>query len=217
MLETNYKQVLSLGIIFVLFWHVNTLEITLQPPIKCDGESRRWYISNASLYNTAFLWTKSKKIENWKYTSVNAGVFAECAVVEYETSVPIPFFFVMYAHNTEQNIKIHKKICKAVSQDAIQESIQVHNVPFLENIDIFVAGRISTDSTKMHADIKLDLPWYVEIVRKQIEDHVKKSLEDYLSLLVRHSCDQKPQKIKFTFMVKRPKTRRYDITAPSRY
>ena len=215
--QDPYKTVLSLGIIYILFSHVHALEITIRPPIKCEKESRQWDISNASLYNTAYLWTKGKKIENWEYTNVERGIFAECVDVEYETVVTIPFFFVMYTHGNEQNIKIQKRICKGQSHDGIQESIQVYHIPFLDSIDIFVAGKFFPDTTQMHADIKLDLPWYLEIVRNQIEEHIKKSLEEYLSLLVRHSCDQKPQKIKLVLMVKKPQTRRYHLSESTRY
>ena len=218
MLKTHRKQVLSLGIIYILFSHVHALELTIRPPIKCEKESRQWDISNASLYNTAYLWTKGKKIENWKYyTSVDPGVFAECVNVEYETVVSIPFFFIMYTHGNEQNIKIQKRVCKSRSYDAIQESVKVYNIPFLDSIDIFVAGKIFPDMTQMHADIKLDLPWYLEIVRNQIEEHIKKSLEEYLSLLVRHSCGHKPQKIKLVMRVNKPQTRRYHFSESTRY
>ena len=217
MLKTHTKQVLGLSIICLFFTHLHALEITLWPPIKCEKESRQWDISNASLYNTAFLWTKGKKIENWKYKSVDPGVFAECVEVEYETVVHIPFFFTMYTHGNEQNIKIRKKVCKSQVYETIQESVNVYNIPFLDKIDIFVAGKIFPDTTQMHADIKVDLPWYLEIVRNQIEEHITKSLQEYLSLLVQHSCGQKPQKIKLARRMIKLQTKRNYFSESTRY
>lgn len=180
------------------FSAVSALQVVVRPLVHCDGVLQRWDTSNASILNTAFLWTKGMPIKNWEYTQSEVNALQtlddECVHVEYDTLVPVPFFFVAYTGDSRQKVHIAKTVCTGRAHKKLREVAIVRNIPFIDTMTLRIQGDLRDSDTKLTAEWKLSLPWYLELLRQQIEQHVRKSLQEYLQLLASTTCAGSPKR-----------------------
>ena len=174
---------------------VSALQVVMRPLVRCEPVMQRWDLSNASILNTAFLWTKGMPLENWAYDQSKGQPFQtpndECVHAEYDTLVPVPFFFVSYTGDSRQKVHISKSMCTNTPHTKLQEVITVRNIPFIDSMLITIEGSLRESDVRLVADWELSLPWYLELLREKIEKHVKKSLQEYLQLLANTTCQAK--------------------------
>lgn len=172
----------------------------MRPLVRCEPAMQRWDISNAGILNTAFLWTKGMMLENWVYEQSKGQPLQtpddECVHAEYDTSVPVPFFFVSYTGDSRQKVHISKTVCTNTAHTKLHEVVAVRNIPFIDTMSITIRGTLRESDIKLTAVWELPLPWYLELLREQIEKHVKKSLQEYLQLLANTTCQAKQNREK---------------------
>ena len=173
---------------------VSALEVVVRPSVQCDAGSQRWDVSNASLLNTAFLWTQGMSIRNWSYTPLTTlseqAPEDECVHVEYDTFVQIPRFFLLYAEDSRHPVHISKTMCTGNAQQEMRETVLVRNIPFIESMTFKIEGGFRERGTKLKADWDLHVPWYLELLRAEIDQHINSSLQEYLQLLAGTTCAQ---------------------------
>ena len=176
--------------IFAFMHQSLALQVKLKIPIKCANPA--WQISSIAQYNIAYLWTKGRPIDNWKYTKNRQKVlttFEMCRDIQYSTSVSIPMFFIPYSQTRYHDISIQKEVCiKGNMMEQFQENVQIHNVPFIQNMTIHMQGRILKSQLYLDSDVDIIIPWYLVLVREQIIQHITKSLQEYFELVAHDTC-----------------------------
>ena len=179
----------------VMLHTVSALQVVMRPLVRCEPAMQRWDLNNASILNTAFLWSKGMPLQNWVYDESKGQPFQtpndECVHAEYDTLVPVPFFFVSYTGDSRQKVHISKSMCTDTAHKKMQEVIMVRNIPFINSMLITIEGSLRESDVRVEATWELTLPWYLELLREQIEKHVKKSLQEYLQLLANTTCQAK--------------------------
>lgn len=185
-----------------------SLHSEINPPIKCAHVNATWDISQSTLYNQAFAWTHKTAIKDWSYhrASVDiAKLFDDCVQVQYETRVKVPHFFFAYNKQDDHKVYVNKLVCvqnskyntasNTVTSSALEEKITLQNVPFVHSIEILVTGKLQNSQVTLDANIDISIPWYLQILRSEINDHVIHSLDDYLRLLMHDVCETKKKKL----------------------
>ena len=190
------RHPLRMILYLVIMLHmVSALQVVMRPLVRCGPGMQRWELNNASILNTAFLWSKGMPLRNWAYDESKGQPFQtpndECVHAEYDTLVPVPFFFVSYTGDSRQKVHISKSMCTDTAHRKLQEVITVRNIPFINSMLITIEGSLRESDVRLVAEWELSLPWYLELLRDQIEKHVKKSLQEYLQLLANTTCQAK--------------------------
>ena len=98
----------------------------------------------------------------------------------------IPKFFEDYmpsVFNKFASIHISKVVC--VKNNLLSEQITMNNVPIVDVLHMDVKGYINKRSKNVDFTVESTIayPWYVLFVTTQIENHIEKSLREYMSFL----------------------------------
>lgn len=199
-------------LIFLLSCNMQTikaLKFDMKMLYKC---AESWDISNSNLYNVAYAWTKHRELKSWDYNILkNNQTLSDnknCISIKYNTEVAVPRFFEDYmpsVFNQFASIHISKIVCE--KQNLLTEEITMRGVPIINELSMNVKGYINQRSKKVDFNVysNIEYPWYLILIKSHIEDHIKKSLQEYMNFL---TCQSAVQQKKVANFVKLTRKRR---------
>ena len=143
-----------------------------------------WSSSSEELYRLAYDWSKTHDISDWQF-SVQAN---NCSKVTYTTRIHVPSVFSALWKRHSIEMKVDKRVC--VRGQSLRETLVISQLPFIDDVLIHVDATASaaTASTALTADYAVVVPWYLAMIDAPVQEHVRKSVGEYLDILKLDIC-----------------------------
>ena len=201
----------ELSLIFSFLWLLNIafvhgkIEIKVKTTIenqcteKKQNQNLSWDTSSTSMQNVAYMWTHGKKLENWRYEDVKENnrpvsttflTFPEphCSIIQYDTYVQMPKEFLSYIPGAKMQTHLHKKICS--TNKHLIETVKFSKKILLGQFTVDLNATIDDkrQQTDFQITSEIDLPWFVLPIKSIISEEIRKSMKEYIALLVNSLC-----------------------------
>ena len=147
---------------------------------------------NSTLYEQVYVWMHEKEVENWNYSRalrVNGSTPVVCATVSYDTFVESPTFFAQMLRNLHMSMRfpigVRKEVC--VDGSTIEETATV-TLPLIH--ELRMTSRYEVEAERVHAtlDAAYDVPWYVDFLMYDIEQHLRSNFKEKLDSVAQSLC-----------------------------
>jgi hypothetical protein len=163
------------------------------------NQNLNWDTSSTSMQNVAYMWTHGKNLENWRYEDVKENnrpvsttflTFPEphCSIIEYDTYVQMPKVFLSYIPGAKMQTHVHKKICS--TNKNLIETVKFSKKFLLGQFTVHLNAAIddTRQQTAFQITSEIDLPWFVLPIKSIISEEIRKSMKEYIALLVNSLC-----------------------------
>jgi hypothetical protein len=205
------KKIKSFQISFLFLFFVllniafveSKIEIEIKTTIKnqCKEikQNLNWDTISTSMQNVAYMWTHGKKLENWSYEDVKENnrpvsttflTFPEphCSIIQYDTYVQMPKEFLSYIPGAKMQTHLHKKICS--TNKHLIETVKFSKKILLGQFTVDLNATIDDkrQQTDFQITSEIDLPWFVLPIKSIICEEIRKSMKEYIALLVNSLC-----------------------------
>jgi len=139
------------------------------------------------------MWTHEHKVSNWIYKPlphIEAIQFenSTCAFMEYDTIVKVPKSFVDFIPSRVTETHVYKQVCANSNQ--LIERVRFSKILFINSFTINLQSTIDNEHQRadFSATSDMALPWFTHPLKQIIYGHVKKSILEYMHLLVDTLC-----------------------------
>ena len=152
-------------------------------------------LDNRTLYEQVFQWMHEKDVENWNYSRAvrhNGNTEIECATVTYDTFIDSPTFFAQFLRNFRMSmhfpIGVRKEVC--VDGGMIVETATV-TVPLIHELSMTSRYEVAADSVNSSLAAHYDVPWYIDFLMYDIEQHLQRNFKLKLDSVAQSLCAQR--------------------------
>jgi hypothetical protein len=149
-------------------------------------------LRNSTLYEQVYVWMHEKHVENWNYSTavrVNGSVATECATVSYDTFIDSPTFFAQFLRNFRMTmhfpIGVRKEVC--VEGATVVETATV-SVPVIHELSMTSRYEVGADEVRSTLDAEYHVPWYIDFLMYDIEQHLRQNFALKLDSVARSLC-----------------------------
>jgi hypothetical protein len=133
-----------------------------------------------------------KHVENWNYSTavrVNGSAETECATVTYDTFIDSPTFFAKFLRNFLMSmhfpIGVRKEVC--VEGETVVETATV-SVPLIHELSMTSRYEVGADEVWSTLDAEYHVPWYIDFLMYDIEEHLKHNFAQKLDSVAQSLC-----------------------------
>jgi hypothetical protein len=165
----------------------------------CGGQKDAFDIGlalrNSTLYEQVYVWMHEKDVQNWNYSTrvvVNGSRQTECATVSYDTYIESPTFFAQLMRNLLMSmhfaIGVRKEVC--VDGGMIVETATV-TVPLIHELSMTSRYEVAADSVNSSLAAHYDVPWYIDFLMYDIEQHLQRNFKLKLDSVAQSLCAQR--------------------------
>jgi hypothetical protein len=161
--------------------------VSLSSIMQCPFK-REWSSGSADLFNLALAWSKSHDVENWTF-SVQAD---NCSQADYESRIHLPDSFSLFWKPHSLKMSVNKHLC--VYGRRMRETLVVSNIPFVDSvvIRVFASAHEETETVSLSAEYSLVVPWLLSMIDAPVQEHMRKSILEYLDVLKGDICAPSP-------------------------
>jgi hypothetical protein len=161
--------------------------VSLSSIMQCPFK-REWSSGSADLFNLAHAWSKSHDVENWTF-SVQAD---NCSQADYESRIHLPDSFSLFWKPHSLKMRVNKHLC--VHGRRMRETLVISNIPFVDSVVIRVFGSAheETETVSLSAEYSLVVPWLLSMIDSPVQEHMRKSILEYLDVLKGDICAPSP-------------------------
>ena len=161
--------------------------VSLSSIMQCPFK-REWSSGSAELFNLAHAWSKSHDIENWAF-SVQAD---NCSQADYESRIHLPNSFSVFWKPHSLKMAVNKHLC--VHGQRMRETLVISNIPFVDSvvIRVFASAHEETETVSLSAEYSLVVPWFLSMIDAPVQEHMRKSILEYLDVLKGDICAPSP-------------------------
>ena len=149
-------------------------------------------LRNSTLYEQVYVWMHEKEVENWNYSTAmkaNGSREVPCATVAYDTYVESPTFFAQMLRNLQMSMRfpigVRKEVC--VDGETVVETATV-SVPLIHELTMTSRYEVAADEVRSSLDAQYHVPWYVDFLVYDIEQHLKKNFKEKLDSVALSMC-----------------------------
>jgi hypothetical protein len=112
-----------------------------------------------------------------------------CATVAYDTYVESPTFFAQMLRNLQMTMRfpigVRKEVC--VDGETVVETATVR-VPLIHELSMTARYEVAADEVRSSLDAEYDVPWYIDFLVYDIEQHLRKNFKEKLDSVAQSMC-----------------------------
>jgi hypothetical protein len=149
-------------------------------------------LRNSTLYEQVYVWMHEKEVENENYSravKVNGSTVTDCATVTYDTFIDSPTFFAQMLRNFKMSMRfpigVRKEMC--VEGASVVETATVR-VPVIHELRMTARYEVETDDVRSRLEAEYHVPWYIDFLMYDIEQHLKQNFQLKLDSVARSLC-----------------------------
>lgn len=145
---------------------------------------QEWSRDSAALFALAHTWSRSHDVQKWTFSEQGDN----CSHVDYESRIHLPDFFSLYWKAHEMKMGISKHVC--VHGQSMRETLVISGIPFVDDVTIkvYASAHAETATVSLSAEYAVVVPWYLAIIDAPVQEHVRKSILEYLDVLQGDIC-----------------------------
>lgn len=140
-------------------------------------------------YNIVYRWNRFGTVHNWKFeedTSIHNVKDMVCVKLEFDTALSLPRFFADYISSVHFKVRIRKRIC--VKNNIMTELVDVDDVSLLSGFSAVEVTKKIGNKLQSTITVHYELPWYFQFLKSSVDEHMRKSFQDRLTVMVREFC-----------------------------
>jgi len=142
-------------------------------------------IEGATAYNTAYAWTGTGSMYNWK-VDANKSPDVDCLDYSYSTKLEIPHFFERYIGSLAVNIDIEKTTC---ANSTYVSDLAVVKTPMpIPEVRTMMHFKQRDGELLTKTAITFELPWLLTIIKDKISDHIMAKCQHKVHVLISELC-----------------------------
>lgn len=142
-------------------------------------------IDGATAYNTAYSWTGTGSMYNWKVEPKNDRD-PGCLEYSYSTKLEIPHFFEKYIGSLAVNIDIEKTTC--ANSTYVSDLAVVKTPMLIPEVRTMMHFKQRDRELLTRIEIAFELPWLLFILKDKISDHIMAKCQHKVHVLMSELC-----------------------------